>query len=140
MFSKRPKVFRLAMFNLLSALVGFGSVGTALAQPTTPVAPSDLKASPDVYKEIGGNDQYRMVEGVWKPGQRDNFHSHPRMMFYWATDCSMRRYSPDGTTPHDTDIKAGDHGIQDAIVSHSVENRGKSDCRIVMFEPRLPTP
>lgn len=138
MTNMRMKLRRLAIFGVLPALTAFGVVGTSLAQPTTAVAPSDIKASPDVYKEIAGNDLYRMVEGVWKPGQRDNFHSHPRMMFYWATDCSMRRYSPDGTTPQDTDVKAGEHGIQDAVVSHSVENRGKSDCRIVMFEPRLP--
>jgi len=129
----KMKLFRLAMCGVLAAFAALGAVGTSLAQ----LAPPDNKASPNIYKEVAGNDQYRVVEGTWKPGQRDNFHSHPRMMFYWATDCSMRWYLPDGTT-HDIDVKAGEAGVQDQIMSHSVQNRGTSECRVVMFEPRVP--
>jgi quercetin dioxygenase-like cupin family protein len=131
-----------AVGAVMGGLVGYWNayqtVKTSVAVGTsvTQVAPIDIKASPEVYKEIAGNDQYRMVETVWKPGQRDQFHSHPRMLFYWMTDCSLRMYLPDGTTQH-IDIKAGHAGIQDTISSHSVENRGPSECRIVMFEPRL---
>jgi hypothetical protein len=131
----KMRILRLAVCGV--ALVAFGSLGTTLAQPTTRVAPYDNKASPDIYKEVAGNDQYRMVEGIWKPGQRDQFHSHPRMMYYWATDCSVRWHDPDGTS-RDFEVKAGAHGTQDAVVSHSLENRGTSECRIVMFEPKLP--
>jgi hypothetical protein len=133
MLRNRVFVRRLVVYGVLSALAAFGAAGTSMAQ----VAPRDNVASPDVYKEIAGNDQYRMVEGIWKPGQRDQFHSHPRMLWYWATDCSMRWYLPDGTT-HDITVTAGQAGAQDAIKSHSVENRGTSECRIVMFEPRSP--
>jgi hypothetical protein len=121
------------MYGALSALMAFGTAAVCSAQ----VATIDIKASPEIYKEVAGNDQYRIVEGIWKAGQRDAFHSHPRLMFYWATDCTGRMYFPDGTTREIT-VKAGDHGTQEAIASHSVENRGTSECRIVMFEPREP--
>ena len=39
-----------------------------------PIAP---EASPDVYKILAENDQMRVIEATWKPGQKDNFHSHP---------------------------------------------------------------
>ncbi len=129
---KKRHVMKPIACAALSALAGFGAIEACQAQ----VAPIDIKASPDIYKEIAGNDQYRMVEGIWKPGQRDDFHSHPRMLFYWATDCSMRWYLPDGTT-QDVDVKAGRAGVQDTVV-HSVQNRGTSECRVVMFEPREP--
>jgi hypothetical protein len=130
---KMRRVLPSFLRGALSVAAAFGAAAVCQAQ----VAPPDNKASPDIYKEVAGNDQYRVVEGVWKPGQRDDFHSHPRMLFYWATDCSMRWYLPDGTT-QDFDVKAGRAGVQDAIVSHSVENRGGSECRVVMFEPREP--
>lgn len=128
---KISKALPSLLHGSLSVAAALGLAGICQAQ----VAPPDNKASPDIYKEIAGNDQYRMVEGVWKPGQRDAFHSHPRMLWYWATDCSIRWYLPDGTT-HDIDVRAGQAGAQDATASHSVENRGTSECRIVMFEPR----
>jgi len=131
-------VLRLAVCGVLPALVWFGAVGTSLAQSTTQVAPLEIKASPDVYREIAGNDQYRMVEAVWKPGQRDAFHSHPKQMYYWVTACSLRAYLPDGTT-RIIEVSAGQAGVQDPIPSHSVENLGTSECRGVLFEPREPT-
>ncbi len=130
MLKMRPALPSL-LYGTLSVAAALGLAGMGQAQ----VMPPDNKASPDIYKEIAGNDQYRMVEGIWKPGQRDNFHSHPRLMFYWVTDCTARMYFPDGTTQEIT-VKAGEHGTQDAIASHSVENRGTAQCRVLMFEPR----
>jgi hypothetical protein len=108
-----------------------------LAQPTTQVAPPDFKVSPDGYKVVAQTDQYRVIEGTWKPGQRDEFHSHPKAFYYWTTDCSLRSYLPDGTT-QDFVVMAGRAGEQYAIPSHSLQNVGKSECRVVMFEPSVP--
>ena len=130
---KMKRVPPSLLYGALSLAAAFAVTGACNAQ----VAPPDVQASPETYKEVAGNDQYRVVEGIWKPGQRDAFHSHPRMLWYWATDCSIRQYLPDGTT-HDSIVTAGHAGVQEAIASHSVENRGTSECRIVMFEPRSP--
>lgn len=117
--------------SILSALAALGVASASIAQ----VVPPDFKASPDVYKVRAENDQYRLVEGTWKPGQQDRFHSHPWMLWYWVTDCSATAHFPDGTTRSIT-VAAGESGVQEPIASHSLENVGKSQCKIVMFESK----
>jgi hypothetical protein len=95
----------------------------------------DIAASPDVYKVRAENDQYRIVEGIWKPGQRDVLHSHPAMLYYWVTPCSLRAYLPDGAT-RDFSVVAGQAGSQPPVASHVVENVSASECKIVMFESK----
>jgi hypothetical protein len=96
--------------------------------------PRSFVASPDVYKVVAKNDQYLVIEVTWKPGQRDNFHSHAAALTYRLTDCTTRNYTPDGRSEV-RERKAGQAGSQQPIVSHSVENIGKNDCKLIMFEP-----
>lgn len=59
--------------------------------------PRSFDASPDVYKVIGENDQYRVIAATWAPGQRDNWHSHGAVVAVYAlTDCTVRPHTPDG--------------------------------------------
>jgi quercetin dioxygenase-like cupin family protein len=119
------------MLSVLSTLAGFGVTGTSVAQDVQ----RDFAASPDVYVVRGENDQYRIVQATWKPGQRDQFHSHPAMLWVWVTDCSFRVYFPDGTSQNHK-VAAGEAGFQAPITSHSLENLGTSECKIVMFESK----
>ena len=95
--------------------------------------PRSYAVSPDVYKVAAERDQTRVILVTWKPGQRDEFHSHPAAAGYFLTDCNMRFYYPDGRTV-DQATKVGRAFVQPAIASHSGENRGDTDCKIVMFE------
>jgi mannose-6-phosphate isomerase-like protein (cupin superfamily) len=113
------------------ALVALGAIGTASPQGV----PRSFVASPDVYKVIAQDDKYLVIEVTWKPGQRDQFHSHPAAAVYRLTDCNTRSYRPDGTFQENV-RKAGQSAVQAPIVSHSVENIGNSDCKIIMFEPK----
>jgi beta-alanine degradation protein BauB len=122
---------RIARGGVLCALAILGFHGACMAQPVA----QDFVASPDVYRVRAENDQFRVVEGVWKPGQRDQFHSHPAMGYYWVTDCSVRWHMPDGST-REFNIAAGAVGVQTPVASHAVENIGKAECRVVMFEQR----
>ena len=79
---------------------------------------SDFAAAPDVYRVRAENDQYRIVEGIWKPGQRDAFHSHPAMLYYWVTPCSIRWYLPDGTT-RDITVAEGQAAMQAPVASQA---------------------
>lgn len=125
------RVLRFMVYGVLSGLAAFGVTGICKAQVVAP----DFTASPDVYKVRAGNDKYRIIEGTWKPGQRDQFHSHPAMLWYWVTDCSVRFHLPDGAS-RDATVAAGEAGVQEPVASHSVENVGKSECKIVMFESK----
>jgi ketosteroid isomerase-like protein len=93
-------------------------------------------ASPDVYKVIGENEQYRVIEATWKPGQRDKLHSHGATVTSYAlTDCKTRNHLSDGTAK-DGERKAGSVQIRPADLDHSMENLGKGVCRLIIFEPR----
>ena len=71
------------------------SVSPGLAQDV-PTAP---EASPEVYKIIGENDQWRVIEATWQPGQEDEFHSHPPdRVSLIRTDCHLQFTMPDGST------------------------------------------
>jgi quercetin dioxygenase-like cupin family protein len=127
----RKKIMRKSKTwkTMLFAIVAAAGPGLLHAQPTAP----DFLASPDVYKVIAQNERSLVVQGVWKPGQRDQFHSHPAQLFYWLTDCRMRWYLPNGST-RDITVVAGHAGSVPPIESHSVENTGAAECRVLMFE------
>jgi hypothetical protein len=131
MISRGAKLVRLTMNCTLYGLALVGAVGTATAQ--TP--PHSSVASPEIYKVIAENDQYRIIAVTWKPGQRDQFHSHPASGVYYLTDCALRNYAADGKF-REGFPKAGAAVLQPPIPSHSIENIGKSDCNLIMFEPR----
>jgi hypothetical protein len=49
--------------------------------------------------------------------------------------CSLRIHMPDGQS-RDVNPSAGAAFVQKPIASHSLENIGKTDCNLIMFEPR----
>ena len=120
MSNYRTTVRRSAVSGIMFALIALGTVGTASAQGV----PRSFVASPDVYKVIAQDDKYLVIEVTWKPGQRDQFHSHPASAMARARTSVCRRR------------KAGQSAVQAPVASHSVENIGKSDCKIIMFEPK----
>ena len=131
MVNSASTAYRSTVGGVLFALGVIGASGAALGQQ----APRSFIASPDVYKVVAQNDEYLIVEVTWKPGQRDQFHSHAKALSYWLTDCNARFYTPDGKIV-DATRTAGRAGAQGPVASHSVENIGKSECRLVMFEPK----
>jgi hypothetical protein len=92
------------------------------------------QASPDVYKVIGENAQYRIILATWKPGQIDNPHAHKAGTSISITDCNTRN-RPTGAVPIDNPPrKAGEVQPYAGGVSHQFENIGNADCQIVLIE------
>jgi len=117
-------------FSLVAALCIGAGLGPVAAQ--TP--PRSYVASPDIYKVLAQNEQYKIIAVAWRPGQKDLMHSHPASGVYYLTDCSLRLHAPDGSA-RDVQPKAGLALVQSAIPGHVVENTGSSDCKLIMFEP-----
>lgn len=115
---------------LLPIALLLGPTGVAQAQPL----PRSFAASPDIYKVIAQNEQYKVIAVTWKPGQKDVLHSHPANAVYYLTDCSLRIHTPDGSF-RDAQPRAGAAIVQVPIPGHVLENVGSADCRLVMFEP-----
>jgi hypothetical protein len=118
-------------FRLLIAVVALGAASWAVGQ----TAPPGFVASPEIYKVIAENDKYRVIEVTWKPGQKDQFHSHPDAAVYYLDNCSMRNQFA-GLQPQDGKTIAGTARVQPPIPSHMIENIGTTDCRLIMFEPK----
>ena len=124
-------IVRIAVHALLPAALC--AAGAVWAQP--PTTPPGFVASPEVYKVIAENDKYRVIEVVWKPGQRDKVHSHPDNATYYLSDCRLRNQV--GSAPPQDGIRiAGRASVQGLVPSHSIENIGTTDCRLIMFEPK----
>ena len=119
------RISTLAAFSL--GLFTFGSTQAQLL-------PRSFVASPDIYKVVAQNEQYKVIAVTWKPGQKDILHSHPASAVYYLADCSLRIHAQDGSF-RDAQPKSGAAILQAPIPGHALENIGATDCRLVMFEP-----
>ena len=117
--------------SILGLSIVFGT--TAAAAENAPSAP---EASPDVYKILAENNQWRVIEATWQPRQEDNFHSHPadRVSLY-MTDCTLRLSKPDGTFK-DVNLKAGTAKARTGkpVKAHKAKNTGNKVCVIKIVE------
>ena len=124
--------------NKVSAVLSLSIVG-ALVSPhaaRSQAVPLSFVASPDVYQVIAENEQYRVILATWKPGQRDNLHSHASALAnYFLTDCNLRRHTTDGKSV-ESDRKAGFASVGGRGSFHSIENIGKAECKVILFEPK----
>ncbi|MBS0392065.1 MAG: hypothetical protein JSR23_13105 [Proteobacteria bacterium] len=119
-----------ARLTLAATLLGVAAAGDVAAQQN----PRSFVASPEIYKVLAQNEQFKVISVVWRPGQKDALHAHPANAVYYLTDCSLRIYAPDGSF-HDAQPKAGYAVVQAPIPGHVLENTGSNECRLVMFEP-----
>lgn len=117
-------------FARLAALAPLAFAASAFAQ----TAPLSFNASPDVYKVLAENDQFRVILATWKPGQKDVQHSHPATAVYRLSQCSARITGPDGKVLSEGAQPAGSASLQAGIASHSLENIGTTDCQILIVE------
>jgi beta-alanine degradation protein BauB len=120
-----------AVISLVIALSSFGANQCVFAQSF----PRSWEASPDIYRVIAENEKNLVVEVVWKPGQRDKMHVHREAAVYNLTDCWLRAYLPDGTSGEGFG-PAQIARLQAAVPGHSIENVGKANCRLIMFEAK----
>ncbi|MDO9075013.1 MAG: hypothetical protein Q7U73_17285 [Rubrivivax sp.] len=124
-------VTRSALHTLLPAACLAASAAWAQA----PATPPGFVASPDIYKVLAENDKHRVIEVIWKPGQKDQLHSHPDAAVYYLADCRLRNHPLSGP-PQDGTRTAGRASVQGPIAGHSIENIGNADCKLIMFEPK----
>jgi len=121
-------------FLLSFAFLGFIVLANgAFATDDAPTAPD---ASPDIYKVLAENAQFRVIEATWQPGQEDNFHSHPadRVSLY-QTNCKLQLTNSDGTN-RVGNPKAGTAKARTGkpVKSHKAKNIGDGICIIRIVE------
>lgn len=126
------KIERNSLVSVAVSLVVAGGLATpfAVSAQDTPLS---YKASPEVYKLLAENDQFRVILQISKPGQRDAWHSHTALVSYRLSDCTSRLHLPDGTH-RDSVRKRGEVTFLPTVASHSFENTGKTDCEGLLVE------
>jgi hypothetical protein len=106
--------------------------GQAFAQD----APPAYEASPEVYKIIGENEQFRVIEATWQPGQEDEFHSHPpdRVHLY-RTNCELQITNADGSQRiAKPKVEMANIRTGKPVASHKAKNVGSDVCIIRIIE------
>jgi hypothetical protein len=101
-------------------------------------APTAPEASPDIYKILAENEQWRVIQATWQPGQEDNLHSHPPdRVSLFTTDCMLRLTKPDGTF-RDATPKAGKAKVRtgEPVKAHTAKNMGDKACVMTIVEPK----
>ena len=78
------------------------------------------------------NDDVRVLELLLTPGQREEFHSHPRYVLYALTNYRVKNTAADGTS-RVFERKAGDVFWGEAI-THKGENVGTTDVHALIVE------
>ena len=79
----------------------------------------------NVYKTIFGNNKVRVLDLLFKPGDKAIPHAHPDHVVYALTNSKIRITSEDGKAS-DIELKSGQVIFLEAQ-SHSAENIGKTD-------------
>jgi hypothetical protein len=94
------------------------------------------QADPEVYKVIFEDSNFRVIEANRKAGVHDKTHGHPVPgVIYFVTDCHDRLYDADGKTSESA-TKAGTARAVPVIASHSAENIGPADCKVIIVEKK----
>jgi hypothetical protein len=126
------KYERNSFLSVAASLAVAGALATPFAV-SAQETPLSYKAAPEVYKLLAENDQFRVVLQTTKPGQRDAWHSHSALVVYRLSDCTSRLHLPDGKYT-DSSRKRGEVTFLPTVVSHSLENTGKTTCEGLIIE------
>ncbi|MGD9923513.1 MAG: hypothetical protein AB7V13_19020, partial [Pseudorhodoplanes sp.] len=131
-----PRMLPLMTIALLAA----APTGLSAQTAADPVNSRNLKsylqsfeASPDLYKVIGEDKNFRVILATWKPGQSDAMHSHAGdLTNYTLTECQLKGVAPDGKGG-ELVRKKGTVGFNTASV-HQVTNTGNNECVLLIIE------
>ena len=91
-----------------------------------------VKIAPNLYKVLLENDRVRVLDSLYKPGDKPAMHSHPDIVGYLLSDGKAKFTLPDGQNM-EIETKAGEAMFMEAQ-SHSVENVGTTDVHVVLIE------
>ena len=91
------------------------------------------EVSPDVYKVLLDNEDVKVLEVTFEPGQSDNMHDHYPVTFYLLQGGKAQVTMPDGTV-NEREIPSGFTGHQLEKVRHQVKNIGDSTIKLILVE------
>lgn len=131
---------RVACVALAAAIAGFplqaGADRSGESQPK--IAPAEIAtdvvhASPDRFRTLLENEHVRVLQYTLRPGERDQWHTHPPKVSYVVHGGRLRIHLADGSA-FDTGETAGTAAWMDSVPRHYAENVGDTPVTIVLTE------
>lgn len=92
-------------------------------------------ASPEIYELVAFDTTIHVLRATWKPGQTDDFHSHPGYTAYALTDIDGKVVDAnDKETPFS--MKAGTVKYFPPEKEHRFENTGSAVAQMLLIEEK----
>jgi hypothetical protein len=114
--------------TLLVFSIGVSSARAEDGKPT-------FEGAPDTYKVIFEDQNFRVIEAVWKAGTTDKPHTHPLpSVIYNVTGCTLKLHNADGKVVEATSKPGTANAVPIITKTHSAENPGSTDCRAIIVE------
>ncbi|HEX3863669.1 MAG TPA: hypothetical protein VHY35_18455 [Stellaceae bacterium] len=122
---------RFIIFSL--AVTGIITSFAASAQNALP----SYEGSPDTYKVIFEDQNFRVIDAIWKADQTDKPHTHPvPSVIYNITGCTLKVHGADGKI-REVHSKPDTAGALPIITQpHTAENVGSKDCHAIFVEQK----
>lgn len=114
---------RLVVLGAVSALV----LGAAAA-----LAQDPMKVQPEKHKVVFEDENVRVLEVTFGPGETLKEHSHPDHVVYFLEGGKTRQTDKAGKVTEMENKKGGARWV--AATTHTVENTGTSTARAVVVE------
>ena len=118
------------MLKLIISSILFLLISCSDPKPKT-LAPDMV--SPDVYKVLLENEDVKVLEAVFAPGQSDNMHDHNPMTAYVLEGGKAQITLPDGTV-NEREIPSGASVYANKGQRHKVKNIGENPMKIILVE------
>lgn len=136
---KKKTHAQVLALGLVCSILAFGS--SCHSAPVKAVSPAEspqpnldaVKASPDKFKVLLENDKVRVVEYTLKPGEKDNWHTHPPKSSYVVSGGKLKIVRDGGETL-EVEEKTGSAGWAGYLGKHYAENIGTTPVTIVLTE------
>lgn len=106
-----------------------------IALVTSALAQDPTQVGPEIYKTILENENVRLFEVHFKPGDKIGVHSHPDHLAYILSGGTLKLIYPDTAV-----VVEAENGACFWIPaeSHAAENIGGTDVRVLVLDLKLP--
>ena len=124
----RTRVARFALCLTLGMPLAVGGQQPPQVDPVT--------VSPDKFTVLLENEHVRVIEYVLRPGERDQWHTHPPKVSYVLAGGTLRITTDDGKS-FLSEGKSGSASWMKGLGRHYAQNVGQIPVRILLVEVKV---
>ncbi len=96
-------------------------------------AQDPVAVNPDIYTVLFENEEIRVLELTWEPGEREAMHSHPKYCIVTKEGGTLRIHT-EGNEPRYADMQVDQPRCVGPVTAHWAENVGDTTIRVIAVE------